>query len=870
MKRIIRLGAALMMAPTLLSGIPGMGGAAVRAEQILVVPQEGPPSKIEVVRDLRYPTEFERPEINSTVFEIDDPVELFPDALVSTLTVMRPEPKDRIAYIAAMVAPYTQDRKYQLTPEEEKLCVAFSGKVVDEQGKPVKGATVRIMETMRYWALEKETAEDGTFNGKVWPGAVSVVAWHAGGPMTRINFDKGIPDGKCTISLTKGRKFRIQCVDEKNQPVEGAKLSLRGEERTRYEIVSATSKDGWATFSTVADGAVFDLTINSKDHLARRIKGIVIKGDDMNVPIRLTSARPYLLKVKEQGTGKPLEGVRLDIHDADPGADFVEPDWEDGYTTNEKGEVTLCSLEPGRLYKLSATSGTHSGIILIRLDDAMTSEAEISPRATVNLTITNIPPQPENKMEFTWFEMTGSGGSGASPKLEVKEGKAQFTHKFRRGSYAEYRFLNQEHKTEPLNTDVLDVELDYMKGVPDQKPTPVTVKLRPQDGEAPPLGLLTIQWNKDPKKLKKGEDGNGHIKAVLKNGETSFEIPRDATYYIHGERLLGGILQEWKESGGTKNFTANSERQVIGLRVLPAGAIRVQVTEADGRLAPHCRVDAKMQEAQNGNNHLEVQSNNTEQHSLSAWYATRPIPFSNDQTYYVQARCGFRYVISKERFKINADNYLQNVQLVLPPSQIRTVRVVDTEGRPLPGVIVKPNIQNSQFDYLHFSDWVTDQNGEYKFETNAINSEADTFSITVTPRNMHYQPLKSPVLMFPKGVATVTLKPGNRIFGRVVNTSRNKQALEHMQVNWSASAGKESIRTESVGLDNLGRFEFFDAPDKGVKLSFNSLPEGTEIHYILGSENVSADGKEIQVELRDKGPQKARPDVNLEAALHLD
>ncbi|HSI85586.1 MAG TPA: hypothetical protein VK970_17525 [Candidatus Methylacidiphilales bacterium] len=42
-----------------------------------VIAKNRSPAKIEVVRELRYPTEFERPEINSTIFAIDAPVDVF-------------------------------------------------------------------------------------------------------------------------------------------------------------------------------------------------------------------------------------------------------------------------------------------------------------------------------------------------------------------------------------------------------------------------------------------------------------------------------------------------------------------------------------------------------------------------------------------------------------------------------------------------------------------------------------------------------------------------------------------------------------------------------------------------------------------------
>ncbi|PTY01740.1 hypothetical protein DB346_11130 [Verrucomicrobia bacterium LW23] len=129
-----------------------------------VIAKNRSPAKIEVVRELRYPTEFERPEINSTVFGIDAPVDIF-------------DPQITLVYLALPATPRTFESRnigvtLEVTPvtyPDKRIDLDISNvEVVDFEGFINYGQAIVQRQTSANPLQEAPAVANGVVNQPVF------------------------------------------------------------------------------------------------------------------------------------------------------------------------------------------------------------------------------------------------------------------------------------------------------------------------------------------------------------------------------------------------------------------------------------------------------------------------------------------------------------------------------------------------------------------------------------------------------------------------------------------------------------------------------------------------------------------------------
>ncbi|PTX99647.1 hypothetical protein DB346_17630 [Verrucomicrobia bacterium LW23] len=819
-------------------------------------------------------------------------------AVAAPASTGTPDPAARVEYITAMTAPYLQESKYKLTDEElTKYCKPFTLNVINEAGKPVAGAEVRMFDAIRpTWSQDYQTGDDGVLSHRVWPGPVRFIIWGSGYPAQVVMYDTGVPDGKATITLSRGRAYRVRCVDAATQaPVPDATVELRMDDVSSYALISITNKEGWATFSHISDSAPMEMTVWERDSVTVRQSHLRLDGPELAQPVQLRRVKPLRVTVTEAGTGKPVPGLELSLYNTTPSFGFHRPDWTASpVVTNAQGEADARGLEPGRVYKIQARGKSFDGEVRVLLDESRpTARLEVRRKIPVTLRVINIPPQPENQLKVSYMEYAGSSGSGNTHTFAVKDGKVEFKKMCDHG--ARVTLTCGEYVVELASAVTESVlEMDY-KGLADSVPKPVrlTVRLQPPAGEAPPQGELTVGWSRQSKADKKEKSKlkqSGSEKVEIRDGVAVAEVPANTSAYVRGEKMYGGYLKD----PNSRNISLEGEAKTITLPVLPGGAIRAQVLTHEGRLAVGARAYARNINMGSGEGDVPLNStggNSSKPVLPSTWHASPTVPFDAEDTYTLRARQGFLYVVDKQRFAITEANYLHQARLTLPQPRMRTIRVVDTDGKPVPELTMTSQVKCSLFPSVSMYDWVTDGKGEIHLPMNPSDEEADAFQITLAPReSLIWQPLKQPVRFNKAGVATVTVRPGVRIFGRVVDTTRGKLAAsQDLSLQWGAklpapgaparkAAGGEDddedddndAGTVSVNgyapVDSEGHFAISCVPNAKLTLSFSNLPDKTETVFLTGSsEQYTPNGKELIIEIRDRKPAKGAADQDARA-----
>ena len=203
----------------------------------------------------------------------------------------------------------------------------LGGVVVDEEGKPVPGASVHASSWRRIvdpaTGISKSdpvprgdarTAADGTFALQLdWGAGVTLLAEAEG--FAPANMDDRPAGARVRIVMRRGRPVVVRAVDPEGAPVDGATVALGSgtiDEPQRFRETGTTAAGAGARFAAVPPGTA-EVVIEhpSFGDFGYREFEVPPGGDDLVVSFTLDPGRVVEGTVVDAETGGPVPGARV-------------------------------------------------------------------------------------------------------------------------------------------------------------------------------------------------------------------------------------------------------------------------------------------------------------------------------------------------------------------------------------------------------------------------------------------------------------------------------------------------------------------------------------------------------------------------------
>lgn len=226
-----------------------------------------------------------------------------------------------------------------------------SGRVVDESGKPVAGARVLASASLilfdndsRFFS-ETRTGADGTFLMADAPQGSRLVLARAPGyiTVTRLQMEAR-PEEK--ITLRRGGSIRGVLTDSAGKPAAGV-LVVSG------ETAAQTDAEGKFLLTGIAAGLHRLQAVWKEEFAARRDNVRVKDGEETAAPMKLARASAIAGTVIEEGSRRPVSGVRVAVY-SQGGPGFARRRAERAGRTDARGRFRVGGLA-GRPYTVEAT-----------------------------------------------------------------------------------------------------------------------------------------------------------------------------------------------------------------------------------------------------------------------------------------------------------------------------------------------------------------------------------------------------------------------------------------------------------------------------------------------------------------------------------
>jgi len=253
----------------------------------------------------------------------------------------------------------------------------YSTTVVDDQGKPVAGATVDAYVYQRsegwgYRDREPEhtqrtvTGSNGVFALLPSPGATLAVVKKAGLATAWKTWSPYLEDSPDPVVLTVPTSLAGIVLDENNQPVAGAEVwvtdaiigNIYGREEQENELFRQPARECFST-RTEADGRFRIPNFPAAGHagLAVKAAGKALRpsgeyamsrdhqsGDD-DIQLRVAPAGAVEGKVAVEDTGQPLAGVKIKLEPGKGG--LCGSDYREPIESGEDGSFRIPDVQPG-------------------------------------------------------------------------------------------------------------------------------------------------------------------------------------------------------------------------------------------------------------------------------------------------------------------------------------------------------------------------------------------------------------------------------------------------------------------------------------------------------------------------------------------
>jgi hypothetical protein len=362
----------------------------------------------------------------------------------------------------------------------------------------------------------------------------------------------------------------------------------------------------------------------------------------------------------------------------------------------------------------------------------------------------------------------------------------------------------------------------------------LVLQFNPPDGNVPPEGEVSVHI-RGPR-----ETTDQVIETLpIKNGRIEVDCYAPGRVYFIPQNIVGYWFNSaWVEIDGDTKALHHD------VPLVPAGAISGVIRHADGRPAS-TKTNIGYGTIEHAPEMLHKSSLGDEVHpAADGKYFLSPVPLGG--TYYVYA-IEDRLLTVVGPVRVDASKPSASVDIVLPRGITIRGKVLDPEGRPLPGMKVGPGVSFFSLA-LGMSTVETYKSGE--FTAGPINPDAGKNSITVGSR-IDFQTAYLKIIDLSKPII-IRMERGLKASGVVLDEETgwpipNAEVFAHPENGGGVFCEAES-RT-----DNNGRFRFSNLPNKKMQFRIRGA-----LHGSPGSVIISNPG-DMDMTFRVKGTSRLKP-----------
>ncbi|MCA1579853.1 MAG: carboxypeptidase regulatory-like domain-containing protein [Acidobacteria bacterium] len=231
----------------------------------------------------------------------------------------------------------------------------LTGRIVDDEGKPVAGARVRAAGTEIFsdqdssTLSEAKTGADGTFAMEAAPAGARTIVARAPG-LVQVSLFQMDPKPDVKLTLKQGGTIRGVVLDPTGKAAAGAIVISEDQG-------AESGPDGTFRLAGVEPGVRNIQAVWKEDFAVRRDNLRVKRGQEVEVPLKLARAAAIAGTVIDEATRKPLAGARLAASSAGPAFGLRRA--ERRVRADAKGKFRLNGLAP-RPY---AVTGSREGYL---------------------------------------------------------------------------------------------------------------------------------------------------------------------------------------------------------------------------------------------------------------------------------------------------------------------------------------------------------------------------------------------------------------------------------------------------------------------------------------------------------------------------
>lgn len=637
------------------------------------------------------------------------------------------------------------------------------------------------------------TGDDGSFETVVMEGRLTLTLEHDGHAPSVVLLKDGENSADLEISLEHGIDFAVRVEDDdEGKALIGAEVEM-GLTSNHDRFTAHTDEEGVARFEHLPKNADVSVTTSHIGFKTTRIDGLQLVPSTSPYSVRLQPGAAVRVRFVDGESGEPLEGVRTRI--ANPRDGRATTTWNRaGRMSDADGEVLLDELDEGIVYIIHGEGKGRS--VRFSLDPLEAKEVTVEmpvPR-TLKVLIENV--TGVESIEPIQYRHPDSVTRWARP--EIIDSRIELTLENLRPEEVSLLIDGQWVRVPPLLDPVTEFVIDYDEIRPPDD-VEVILTFETDRGWATPEGELLIdsRWRRTQQ-------------VEIVDGRALFSIPGGTPFRVRPLNVVGGVI-----GGIDEELIATGDPATITLPVAPAGMVRVKVLDHRGRLAD--AVFARAHE-RGSDRTFDIKRMHSWGQDTSEWYVSEPLPVGRFSRFEIVASSNL--VDVSTTVSVNRRNPIRNVVLRLEEPEVRSIRFLDTEDRPLANISVWVRLSGGDARPNPSAKVNTDAEGVAKIliaadekRTMTVSPETDS----LVPERFELDPeQEEPLVRFERG----------RTFRGRVESADPDATVSGQMVFLRTRDG--SLQSSYEWIEADGSFEFRNLPDRNVMLSIGRLA-GQEI-----------------------------------------
>ena len=733
---------------------------------------------------------------------------------VTVGVILTPEQRmERTARIAA---------EHGLTPVSDdangapQSFVPLYGVVQVADGGPLPG-DVQIMVVSqsehRSESASFGTKPDGTFSQKVRPGRI-VVSAYAPNFAPCVSSVVTNPAEQIRLVLDKGRTISLEARDEASgQALPGTRFHVQywvpKSSSTQFPLNSFNADEHGVGLLLHASDLPFTVTTELEGYVRTQARFEHLPRED-SLTVRVPRGAEFSGMVLDKSGNQPIRGaeILLLLEEGSAGSAFQ---WESPENpvarADELGRFHINRFKRHTAYHLGVRAPGHEAVVVgpilapkTNIIARLGSELTVEGKVTGDLSSLRVEDgQPRLVCGFS--EQENHWRSFSIP-ARIENGEAHFRFTNRVAGTVRVD-LNGRTNERFVDAPVVDWIIDAPPAASPSAPVPlrkVIVRLLPYKGVMP-RGSITIT---------RAEPGTGSPvtyagrQLALRDGSVEFEVPTGTFVEVAPSRTTLGF---WFEPRTEHNVSPAADPLVLELPVIPAGIIQARARDSQGE--PMSDLSFSVQQLKpspllkNPAVTLDI-GDSWSANDGPRNYLSPPLPLGG--TYLITACKKNGFAVS-DPVVLTEEKPDASVELRFPAGIPLRGRVTDTQGKPLPGIRISPQISIASHGY-QLASLTTDDTGVFLLEGATRGQGQGKYLLEVTPTS-HFRAARVEVDMNRTPIE-IRLEPGLRFSGTLGQAGSSAVIPDGRIRLVDTSGASPQVETKS---DASGRFEFSNLRD---------------------------------------------------------